>query len=139
MFVTIGHNSLSWKECNSGEITPILNSIVSVESQKGRYYHSMVFRWEPEGHYCCTKSMAIVPFWFSEDHCWTVSTPFCFSTNNVCRHMKKCVYKCTQMFEGIKHNLHVQMLFARLWMNSVTRCLLSSLKRFIRLVNRRVH
>ena len=26
-----------------------------------------MFRWEPEGRYCCTKSMAIAPFWLSTD------------------------------------------------------------------------
>ena len=26
-----------------------------------------VVTWEPEGRYCCTKSMAITPFWLSTD------------------------------------------------------------------------
>ena len=34
-----------------------------------RFYNncSTMFRWEPEGHYRCTKSMVIVPFWFSAE------------------------------------------------------------------------
>ena len=34
-----------------------------------------MFPWEPEGHYCCTKSMAIAPFWFATEHPWTVLMP----------------------------------------------------------------
>ena len=26
-----------------------------------------IFTWEPEGRYCCTKSMSITPFWLSTD------------------------------------------------------------------------
>ena len=32
--------------------------------------------WEPEGRYCCTKSMVTAPFWFSTEHCWTVTNAF---------------------------------------------------------------
>ena len=35
-----------------------------------------MLHWEPEGAYFCTKSMAIVPFWFSMEHCWTTLAPF---------------------------------------------------------------
>ena len=42
--------------------------------------YSMMFRWEPEGRYRWTKSMAIAPFWFSTEHCWTALMPFWFST-----------------------------------------------------------
>ena len=38
-----------------------------------------MFRWEPEGKYCCTKSVAKTPFWFSMEHHSTASVPFWFS------------------------------------------------------------
>ena len=38
-----------------------------------------MLRWEPEGHYCCTKFIAIMPFWYSTEHSWTTLTPFSFS------------------------------------------------------------
>ena len=31
-----------------------------------------IVSWEPEGRYCCTMSVAIVPFWFSMEHLWIV-------------------------------------------------------------------
>ena len=34
--------------------------------------HSNIVSWVPEGHTCCTKSMAIAPFWFSTGHHWKV-------------------------------------------------------------------
>ena len=40
--------------------------IVSWEPE-GHYHYSMMFHWEPEGRYCCTKCMAIAPFWFTAD------------------------------------------------------------------------
>ena len=40
-----------------------------------------MFHWEPEGHYCSTKYMAIVPFWFSTKHLWTAIMPFWLSTD----------------------------------------------------------
>ena len=42
-----------------------------------------MFCWEPEGHHCCTKSIAIAPFLFSMQHCWTVIIPFWFSTDEI--------------------------------------------------------
>ena len=49
-----------------------LNSnYISFQNQKGVNADSKMFRWEPEGRYCCTKSMAITSFWFSTEHCWT--------------------------------------------------------------------
>ena len=33
--------------------------------REGRYCSAKMFRWEPEGRYHCTKSVAIAPFWFS--------------------------------------------------------------------------
>ena len=30
-------------------------------------YNTHIVTWEPEGRYCCTKSMAITPFWLSTD------------------------------------------------------------------------
>ena len=41
-----------------------------------------MFHWEPEGRYCCTKSMAIAPFWFSKEHLWFAIVPFWLSTDN---------------------------------------------------------
>ena len=42
----------------------VFEYVVSWESE-GHFYSSMMLHWEPEVHYRCTKSMAIVPFWFS--------------------------------------------------------------------------
>ena len=42
-----------------------------------------MFRWEPEGRYHCTKSMAIAPrFWFSMEYRWTALTPFWLSADD---------------------------------------------------------
>ena len=49
------------------------------------YQYSKMFCWEPEGHYCCTMSMAIMPFWFSMEHLWIVIVPFWPSTEELCR------------------------------------------------------
>ena len=50
---------------------------------EGHYQYSNMFRWEPEGGYCCTKPMAIAPFWFSTEHLWSVITPFWLSTDDI--------------------------------------------------------
>ena len=42
-----------------------------------------IVSWEPEGRYCCTKSMAIAPFWFSTEHRWSAITPFWLSTDEM--------------------------------------------------------
>ena len=42
-----------------------------------------MFRGEPEGQYCCTECMVIVPFWFSLEHLWIVIAPFWFSTDDI--------------------------------------------------------
>ena len=42
---------------------------------KGHWHCSMMFLWEPEGHYCHRLCAAIVPFWFSTEHHWMVITP----------------------------------------------------------------
>ena len=55
----------------------------SVESQKGVIVIQRMFRWEPEGRYRCTKSMAIAPFWFSTEHLWSAITPFWLSTDAI--------------------------------------------------------
>ena len=57
-------------------------NIVSWESE-GHYQYSGMFCWEPEGCYCCTKSMVIVPFWFSKEHLWIVIAPFWLLTDNI--------------------------------------------------------
>ena len=49
------------------------NRIVSCELE-GCYHYTTLFRWEPEGRYRCTKSMAMAPFWFSTEHRWTALT-----------------------------------------------------------------
>ena len=49
---------------------------------EGPYCSSKMFRWEPEGRYRWTKSMAIAPFWFSTEHRWTAITPFWLSTDD---------------------------------------------------------
>ena len=48
---------------------------------EGHYYmyYSTMYRWELEGCYRCTNSMAIAPFWFSTEHCYTTLMPFWFS------------------------------------------------------------
>ena len=42
-----------------------------------------MFRWKPEGCYCCTKYTAIAPFWISTEHLWILITPFWFSTEHL--------------------------------------------------------
>ena len=42
-----------------------------------------MFHWEPKGGYCCTKSMAIAPFWFSTEHLWFAIAPFWLSTDDM--------------------------------------------------------
>ena len=42
-----------------------------------------MFHREPEGHYRCTKSMVIVPFWFSLEQHWTALTPFWLSAKDM--------------------------------------------------------
>ena len=49
-------------------------SVVSWESE-GCYQYSKMFHWEPEGHHCCTMSIAKVPFWFLIDYLWIVIAP----------------------------------------------------------------
>ena len=55
---------------------------IDIWEPEGRFHYSMMFHWEPEGHNCCTKSVAIAPFWFSTEHRLTSLTPFWFSTDN---------------------------------------------------------
>ena len=43
-----------------------LPNIISWEPE-GRYQYQKMFCGEPEGHYGCTLSMVIAPFWFSTD------------------------------------------------------------------------
>ena len=92
------YNSHTEKENNSIKLIVFLsykhqwwqktdNSKSSFESQKGRYKSpfplSTMFRWEPEGGYRCTKSMALTPFWFSEGHRWRALRPFWFSVDEM--------------------------------------------------------
>ena len=63
-----------------------------------------VFRWEPEGRYCCTKSMAIAPFWLSTEHLWTAITPFWVSTDDMsstCVHVWTMYFLCKTSFLNI--------------------------------------
>ena len=60
-----------------------LENISPVESQKGSSFNSTMFRWEPEGGYHCTKSMAIAPLWFSMEHPGIVIAPFWFLANDI--------------------------------------------------------
>ena len=62
------------KKGNGGANTVGGGDIVSWE-REGRYCSAKMFRWEPEGCYRCTKSMAKAPFWFSTEHLWTAITP----------------------------------------------------------------
>ena len=57
--------------------------ISSVESQKGVIATQKMFCREPERRYCCTKSMAIAPFWFSTEHLWSAIAPFWLSADNI--------------------------------------------------------
>ena len=49
----------------------------------GHYQYSEMFFLEPEGGYRCTKSVVIVPFWFSTEHLWIVIAPFWLSTDDI--------------------------------------------------------
>ena len=44
---------------------------------EGRYQYSKMFYQEPEGRYCCTKSMVIAPFWLSTDDVLTAILSTC--------------------------------------------------------------
>ena len=68
-----GYSIITCHRCNSFQENPI-----------GHYHNSMMFRWEPEGCYRCTKSnMVRAPFWFSTEHRWTALSPFWFSVDNL--------------------------------------------------------
>ena len=55
-------NKMSWMQ----QYFSLHDNIVSWE-REWRYHYSPMFLWELEGCYCCTKSMAIMPFLFSWD------------------------------------------------------------------------
>ena len=55
---------------------------ISWESE-GCCFYSLMFSWEPEGRYHCTKSSAMAPFWFSMEHCWTALTPFWLTADDI--------------------------------------------------------
>ena len=60
-----------------------LPHIVSWEAERHYQYLSIMFCWEPERCFRCTKSVVIGPLWFSTEHRWTSLTPLWFSTNNI--------------------------------------------------------
>ena len=60
---------------------------------EGRYQYSKMFRWDTEGCYCCTKSMAVTPFWFSTEQLWIAVTPFWLSADKL---WPKFTYTCNQ-------------------------------------------
>ena len=64
-------------------ITAVVYNVSSVDGQKGAINIERCPDWEPEGCYCCTKSVVIVPFWFATEHLWTVIVPFWLSTDNI--------------------------------------------------------
>ena len=65
-----------------------------------------MFRWEPEGLYCCTKSMASTPFWFSMEHLWIAFQPFWFSADETF---------CHRMYNSdIAYNQHLQTYFRQI-------------------------
>ena len=61
-----------------------------------------MFPWEPEGCYCCTKSMAKAPFWFSMEHCWTALMPFWLLTDNIVTLEPEGHYCCSTIFQYSK-------------------------------------
>ena len=77
--------------------------ISSVESQKGIII--TMLQWEPEGRYCCTKSMAIAPFWFSMEHCWTALMSFWSSADDF-------IFPCPHSFEVCSHSISVSFSFS---------------------------
>ena len=51
---------------------------------EGHYHYSTMFHWETERRYCFTKSMVIVPFWFTALVVNRTSLmPFWFSTDDI--------------------------------------------------------
>ena len=56
-----------------------------------------MFCCEPEGRYCCAKSVVIAPFWFSMEHLWIVIVPFWLSTDymSLRRTCHPKIYWCT--------------------------------------------
>ena len=49
---------------------------------------------EPDGRYCCTKSMVISPLCFSAEHHWIMITPSLFSTDDI--RIQKCIFLNSQ-------------------------------------------
>ena len=65
--------------------------------------------WEPEGCYCCTKSMVIAPFWFSMEHLWIMIAPFWLSTDDILLSMSSALIRSnhTQRVILIKSRLEI--------------------------------
>ena len=82
---------------------------------EGRYCSSKMFRWEQEGLYRCTKSIAITPFWFSTEHCWSAITPFWLSTDdlssstNLLTSTKKLVWPTNKLITSLLDVIHVHV------------------------------
>ena len=54
-----------------------------LRARKALKYQYSKMCWDPEGHYCCIKSIAIVPFWFSMEHLWILIAPFWYSVEHL--------------------------------------------------------
>ena len=76
--------------------------------------YSKTFHWAREGRYCCTKYMAIVPFWFSVGHLWIVIAPFWLSTDGIL----SCVH-ITSAFERFMY-IRKEGMFESFYNHSVS-------------------
>ena len=67
--------------------------------------------WEPEGCYCCTKSMVIAPFWFSMEHLWIMIAPFWLSTDDILLSLSSALIRSnhTQRVILIKSRLEISL------------------------------
>ena len=60
-----------------------------------------MFRWDSEGRYCCTKSMAIAPFWCLTEHQWIMLINALLALNWL--YIKPCYY----IYMHVQYAIHV--------------------------------
>ena len=84
------------------------------------HHYSTMFRWEPEWHNHCTKSIAIAPFWFSTEHLWIAITPFWFSAESMwmCLH----VHHTLGVLYSMWHVLYNLTLYTCMYMSLAKKC-----------------
>ena len=73
-----------------------------------------MFHWEPEGHYHCTMSTAIAPFWFSMEHLWIVIAPLWLSTDDMWEYIRIQLMCCSRSsFVSLRQRLGSILIIAK--------------------------